>query len=340
MRISVVIPACNGERYLESTLSSVLAQTRPADEVLVLDDDSSDGTAQIARASKWCGRVAYRHHAPATGFVDAWNRAAAAATGDFVSILHQDDLLHGEFLARMEQTSAAHPRVRHLFAASNYIDADGHEVGTPPKPHDLTPVRYRGRDYAGRYLQGVAANRHLHRCPGILVERALLLHECTFRREAGHIADDDFFLRVGGHTDVVGISAPLASFRMHPGSVTGRLDLLSRSLARDYLFQLGYHHSPATILGAAEIGLIDGLAVKFVNLLLFQSLQLGQQELTLEALDLRQKMETVVPLLFRRHLPFWGGAMWAAAARPSTTPLARGYVRALSALIAALAALS
>ena len=64
--------------------------------------------------------------------------------------------------------------------------------------------------------------------------------KCQYRSEAGHIADDDFFYRVGLYTDVVGLLKPLASYREHEKSETGHLEnikLVSR-LANDYLFQV------------------------------------------------------------------------------------------------------
>ena len=56
---------------------------------------------------------------------------------------------------------------------------------------------------------------------------------------AGHIADDDFFYRVGMYTDVIGIHLPLASFRIHGESATGVLDdaVLVGRLMDDYIYQ-------------------------------------------------------------------------------------------------------
>ena len=49
-RISAIVSVFNGERYLQEALESVLSQTRPADEIIVVDDGSTDGSADIARA--------------------------------------------------------------------------------------------------------------------------------------------------------------------------------------------------------------------------------------------------------------------------------------------------
>jgi len=87
MTFSVLIPAYNGEKFLMHAIESVLEQGRPADEIIVLDDASQDGTARIA--ARYKDRIKYFYHPEPTGFVDAWNRAIARASCDFVTILHQ-----------------------------------------------------------------------------------------------------------------------------------------------------------------------------------------------------------------------------------------------------------
>lgn len=235
MTFSIVIPTYNGADFVEQALLSVLAQTRPADEIIVSDDNSTDDTLAI------CQRYAehikiYQNPQGPSGFVNGWNHAIAKATSDYISILHQDDLLAPTFLEEIEKALTIYPNVKHLFAPCNYIDGDGNSLW---KPEYCTREikKYTGREYVRVYQ--TVGQPHIHRCPGVVTHRDIF-KVCQYREEAGHIADDDFFYRVGQYTDVVGVLKPLASYRLHGKSETEHLaniQLIQR-LAHDYIFQV------------------------------------------------------------------------------------------------------
>lgn len=87
--ISVVIPAYNAGRYLSAALESVFAQTLPVAEIIVVDDGSTDNTAEVARS--FPAQVRY-HHQPQQGAAAARNQGVRLACGEWLALLDADDL--------------------------------------------------------------------------------------------------------------------------------------------------------------------------------------------------------------------------------------------------------
>ena len=102
--ISCIIPVYNGARFLGEALDSILAQTLPPTEIIVVDDGSTDATAEVAAA--YAPRVSVVRQANA-GPASARNRGIDLATGELISFLDADDLWHKEKLARQLQALTA-----------------------------------------------------------------------------------------------------------------------------------------------------------------------------------------------------------------------------------------
>ena len=244
MKYSVVIPAYNGAKYIERTLLSVINQTRKPDEIIVHDDNSSDETRAICE--KYASKISYylNDDGP-SGFVNGWNRAVQFAKGDYISILHQDDIFYPTFLEEAENALHQNPDIRHLFAVCDYIDEtdkviaslNNHQLFNSKK---LKLQKYSGKEYVAAYQQTYDNIPHIHRCPGVITHRTIFEDGCNYNAAAGHIADDDFFYRVGQFSDVIGLLQPLAAYRLHQESETGSIgDIkLVQRLAKDYIYQV------------------------------------------------------------------------------------------------------
>ena len=87
--VSVIVPAFNGEGFLEDALRSAVGQTLPPLEVIVIDDGSSDGSAEIAEAFGEPVRCVRQANA---GVAAARNRGLSLARGEFIAFLDHDDL--------------------------------------------------------------------------------------------------------------------------------------------------------------------------------------------------------------------------------------------------------
>jgi glycosyltransferase involved in cell wall biosynthesis len=95
--VSVVIPCYNAKRFLAETLESALAQSYPHTEVIVVDDGSTDGTADLIRA--YADRVK-AEFGPNRGASAARNRGTALTAGEFIQYLDADDLLVPDAIER------------------------------------------------------------------------------------------------------------------------------------------------------------------------------------------------------------------------------------------------
>src|SRR3954451_4497775 len=87
--VSVVIPAFNSERFIGEALASVSAQTYAPVETIVVDDGSSDDTAEVARAHAGISLIEQENSGPSA----ARNRGFAASRGEFVAFHDSDDLM-------------------------------------------------------------------------------------------------------------------------------------------------------------------------------------------------------------------------------------------------------
>ena len=93
--VSVVVPVCNGGKFLSACLESVFAQRHRPLEVIVVDDGSTDGSPGIARRFASV-RVIQQPH---TGVAAARNTGIEAASGEFIGFVDQDDLWTADKLA-------------------------------------------------------------------------------------------------------------------------------------------------------------------------------------------------------------------------------------------------
>jgi glycosyltransferase involved in cell wall biosynthesis len=107
MKISVIVPTYNRAALLPATLDAVLSQTRPADEVIVVDDGSEDDTGRVLRAYE--GRIRVLKIVN-SGELAARNIGVRVATGDLLAFCDSDDLWHPDFLARMSLLWHLEPR--------------------------------------------------------------------------------------------------------------------------------------------------------------------------------------------------------------------------------------
>jgi glycosyltransferase involved in cell wall biosynthesis len=205
--VSVVIPTHNRRGLLGQTLRSALGQAGVEVEVVVVDDGSSDGTAD-AVASLADGRVRLVRHPRPLGVAVARNAGAGVARGDWVALLDDDDLWAPEKLRRqLEAASAA--QAGWAYAGVVEVDAEGRLLGggPPPSPEDLLAgLRRRNLMPAGS--------------SNVVVRSDVFATSGGFDPGLRHLADWDLWLRLAGLGRPACVPAPLVAYRLHPGQAS------------------------------------------------------------------------------------------------------------------------
>lgn len=145
--ISVIIPAYNRENYLVETIESVLAQDYRPIEVIVVDDGSTDGTADVAKRFSTAVRYFYQ---PNSGCGAALNTGVEKAEGDYLSFIGSDDLwIEKKLTLQMKELNSA-PETDMMFGyVSHFYSPD---LGQRERERFLCPTEKMPGYHAGTML--------------------------------------------------------------------------------------------------------------------------------------------------------------------------------------------
>lgn len=213
-KISVLIPAYNCTATLRETVESVLAQTRPADEVLIMDDGSTDETRALAQSYEPQVKVFWQSNG---GVAQARNALTARATGELIAFLDSDDLWHPRYLEVQLRGFEKYPQAVAFFAAhQNFIDGERHvwtedRVLSDPQSELIDPVDFFRRYHAapGPFYPSYCAVR---------AKRITLLGDEPFK---GRSAEDSYcFSLLSLVGPVVYCSEPLGAYRIRSTSLS------------------------------------------------------------------------------------------------------------------------
>ncbi len=151
--LSVVIPNFNHGAYLHASLEAVLAQVHGADEIIVIDDASTDDS--VAVASSFLDRhpnFRLLQNSRNLGCVRTLNRGLALARGSIIYFGAADDLTYPTLFARAAALLDAHPQAALFSARSDLVSAKGDRLGVMPTPAPLRGPGFIDRATIARLL--------------------------------------------------------------------------------------------------------------------------------------------------------------------------------------------
>ncbi len=218
MNFSVVIPLYNKARFIESAVASVLAQTLPPLEVIVVDDGSADGGDALVEAIA-DPRVRLVRQVN-KGVSAARNHGIRLAAGEWVALLDADDEYHPEFLAALARAHSTCPEARMLGTRIKEVhETTGAPIDFWSVPDSFFEIELV-EDLRRRWFKNVplcSSSVAIHR--EFMLERDLWFFEGEAWGE-----DLDMWFRCADQAPVAVVNAPLAAVRADvPGSLTRRV---------------------------------------------------------------------------------------------------------------------
>jgi len=258
--VSVCIPVYNCDTFIAQAIESVINQSFPDWELLILDNASTDRTLEvIKRYDDTRIRLIQNDHN--LGLEGNWNKCLAEACGEYIKLLPADDWIHTDCLEQQVNAfdKPGNESVALVCCARNIINPDG-------KP--LLVRKFPGPE---RKINGIDAIRLVLRAgtnklgePGsILFKRELLQKTGVFDGRLAYVIDVHLWLRMLLYGDLYILSKPLAAFRLSSGSASVELAVLQsthfttfiRDLAGDPRYRVRWFDQVSGIMMSRLLGM-------------------------------------------------------------------------------------
>ncbi|MFH1154690.1 MAG: glycosyltransferase [Pseudomonadota bacterium] len=234
MKVSVIIPSFNHERYIESTINSVLDQTLDDLEIIIVDDGSTDGSRDVIQKMS-CDRIRLFTQEN-RGTAPTLNRGMDLASGDIIAILNSDDCYAPNRLERLIREMEDNPGTGFVFSGVELIDAAG-KVITSGSTHDWLSRARRYYDESGDLVLSLLKDNFACTSSNFLFKKELIRLNGGFSGFR-YVNDLAFILGAFRHTRCRFVDEPLLQYRVHDGNTIKESCLSSTSA--NFLYELSW----------------------------------------------------------------------------------------------------
>lgn len=204
--VSIIVAAYNGERFIKEALESLLAQTFDNFEIVVVDDGSTDSTAEIVKSFE-DERVKYFHKENSGNQAIPRNFGIKKTEGKYIAFCDQDDLWYPTKLEKQMERNQKDAGI--FITSADIINENGKKIG-----ERLVPKGYLSPEESFEMLLN---ENFITACSAIILKK--VIEEVGFLNEKLSGNDDyDLEIRVAKQYGILGISEPLCAWRRSKGS--------------------------------------------------------------------------------------------------------------------------
>ena len=234
--ISVLLPVKNGEKYIKDSLHNLLKTIGSSDEILVIDDYSTDGTKNIVITEiNNDDRIRYIKNSK-PGLVNALNFGINESVSTWIARADVDDKYEINRLSEQRKNILAN--TVGIFTDYDFFSESHDYLGTIPSAIDANAVS----------VSLISSQRTAH--PSILFNREAVINAGGYREIDFPAEDLSLWLRMSRLGDLISIPKTLLHYRLSPGSITGTRRIEAKDMTTKLLTDIGINQS--NILGLVE----------------------------------------------------------------------------------------
>ena len=222
MNVSAIIPTFNSAAFISEAIDSVRAQTCSVDEIVIVDDGSTDATKEIAAGYPEVRLICQNHLGPAA----ARNTGIRQVRTQYIAFLDSDDIWLPNKIETQMSALDAYPSAAFSFAPLSAFLT----IETIKELYDLyLPHELRSWCEVHSFRDGVAFGDvyplllivNCMQTSSVMVRRQAVLDLGMFDESLIHGEDHDLWLRLAHRWSAVYIAAPIAKYRVHPSALSG-----------------------------------------------------------------------------------------------------------------------
>ncbi len=218
-KVSVILSSYNHADYVAEAIESVLGQTFRDFELLVYDDGSTDGSADVIRSFRDERMTAFLYEEN-RGPLEASREAAAAARGEYIAVHHSDDAWEPDKLEKQVRFLDEHPEYAACFTLVKYMDENSEEYVPPEGSFYRTVFQQPNRTQA-EWLRHFFFHGNCLCHPSLLIRREMYEAHGLLRTEGiWQLPDFCMWVKLSLHEHIYVYQEPLTRFRLRRGKQT------------------------------------------------------------------------------------------------------------------------
>lgn len=241
--VSIVFTSYNHQEYLRQALDSLINQTYPNIEIIIIDDCSNDGSQEILKEYEHYSNINLKLQTQNSGsYVKASNFGASFATGDYILFAQCDDFAEPAQIEILLKNFESNPSVGVVFSKSNLVNEKGEIFADDFYGREKsfkTAVKENGLIKADKMKEFLSFSCVIPNLSAALIKHDLFKEVNGLSDQYLVVADWEFWLDLTEKTDFYYVSQPLNYFRQHATTIRSSIKMKTQIVE---IYKMFYNH--------------------------------------------------------------------------------------------------